>query len=298
MAFDIDAALRYVVEREGSDLHVKVASPPMARIHGALRPIEGSEPLTRARRPRRRSSTSSPTQRCSRSSPTRARRTSPTRSAGCRGSASTPSASAASVSIACRAIPFQVRTIDDLGPARGDPHARRAAARDRPADRHDRLGQVDDAGGDDRPHQLEPLAAHRHPRGPDRVPAPRQALDHQPARGRPGHRELRPRDAQGAAPGPGRDPDRRDARRGDGPHRARGRRDRPPRALHAPHPGRVGDDQPDHRLLPAPPPAAGAGDARVDAAGRGLAAARPADRRQRAGRGLRGDGRSPAGSRT
>src|SRR6266545_1395021 len=46
MAFDIDAALRYVVEREGSDLHVKVASPPMARVHGALRPIDGSEPLS------------------------------------------------------------------------------------------------------------------------------------------------------------------------------------------------------------------------------------------------------------
>src|SRR3954451_3166890 len=46
MAFDIDAALRYVVEREGSDLHVKVASPPMARIHGALRPIDDAEPLT------------------------------------------------------------------------------------------------------------------------------------------------------------------------------------------------------------------------------------------------------------
>ena len=27
MAFDIDAALRYVVDREGSDLHVKVDSP-------------------------------------------------------------------------------------------------------------------------------------------------------------------------------------------------------------------------------------------------------------------------------
>jgi twitching motility protein PilT len=46
MAFDIDAALRYVVEREGSDLHVKVASPPMARIHGALQPIEDSESLS------------------------------------------------------------------------------------------------------------------------------------------------------------------------------------------------------------------------------------------------------------
>ena len=46
MAFDIDAALRYVVEHEGSDLHVKVASPPMARVHGALRPIEDTEALT------------------------------------------------------------------------------------------------------------------------------------------------------------------------------------------------------------------------------------------------------------
>jgi twitching motility protein PilT len=46
MAFDIDAALRYVVEREGSDLHVKVPSPPMARIHGELQPVEGAEPLS------------------------------------------------------------------------------------------------------------------------------------------------------------------------------------------------------------------------------------------------------------
>jgi twitching motility protein PilT len=46
MAFDIDAALRHLVEHEGSDLHVKVPSPPMTRIHGELVPIEGSEPLT------------------------------------------------------------------------------------------------------------------------------------------------------------------------------------------------------------------------------------------------------------
>jgi len=41
MAFEIDAALRYVVEREGSDLHIKVSSPPIARIDGQLRPVEG-----------------------------------------------------------------------------------------------------------------------------------------------------------------------------------------------------------------------------------------------------------------
>src|ERR1700752_4823159 len=48
MAFDVDAALRYVVEREGSDLHIKADSPPMARVHGTLCPIEGAANLTAA----------------------------------------------------------------------------------------------------------------------------------------------------------------------------------------------------------------------------------------------------------
>src|ERR1043165_660355 len=39
--FDIDSALRTLVEREGSDLHLKVGSPPVARMHGELIPLEG-----------------------------------------------------------------------------------------------------------------------------------------------------------------------------------------------------------------------------------------------------------------
>jgi twitching motility protein PilT len=39
--FDIDQALRTLVEREGSDLHIKVNSPPVARMHGELVPLEG-----------------------------------------------------------------------------------------------------------------------------------------------------------------------------------------------------------------------------------------------------------------
>jgi twitching motility protein PilT len=46
MGFDIDAGLRYLVEQGGSDLHLKVPSPPVVRIDGELRPIEGAEPLT------------------------------------------------------------------------------------------------------------------------------------------------------------------------------------------------------------------------------------------------------------
>jgi twitching motility protein PilT len=46
MAFDIDKALTYMVEREGSDLHVKVDSAPVARVHGDLWALKGTEPLT------------------------------------------------------------------------------------------------------------------------------------------------------------------------------------------------------------------------------------------------------------
>jgi twitching motility protein PilT len=43
--FDIDAALLKVIETEGSDLHLKVPSRPIIRRHGHLQPIPGSEPL-------------------------------------------------------------------------------------------------------------------------------------------------------------------------------------------------------------------------------------------------------------
>jgi twitching motility protein PilT len=44
---DIDQALTRVIELEASDLHLKVPSPPMVRLHGRLQPLEeGAEPLT------------------------------------------------------------------------------------------------------------------------------------------------------------------------------------------------------------------------------------------------------------
>jgi twitching motility protein PilT len=44
--FEIDSALRTLVEREGSDLHVKVGAPPTVRLHGELMPLEGYQPLS------------------------------------------------------------------------------------------------------------------------------------------------------------------------------------------------------------------------------------------------------------
>ncbi|MDQ3587857.1 MAG: type IV pilus twitching motility protein PilT [Actinomycetota bacterium] len=46
MPFDLAEALGYLVESEGSDLHLKVPSHPMIRRHGGLLPIPGSERLS------------------------------------------------------------------------------------------------------------------------------------------------------------------------------------------------------------------------------------------------------------
>src|SRR5258708_4911047 len=113
MAFDIDQALTYVVEREGSDLHIKVDSAPVARVHGDLWALKDSDELT-----------SSDTEGALKSIADEAHiaefeengevdfsyelegvsrfRVNAFRQRG-------------AISIALRAIPFQVRTIDDLG---------------------------------------------------------------------------------------------------------------------------------------------------------------------------------------
>ena len=46
--FDLHEALRYVVRSEGSDLHLKVGSPPLARVHGSLSPLEDYAALSEA----------------------------------------------------------------------------------------------------------------------------------------------------------------------------------------------------------------------------------------------------------
>ncbi|HEX7137633.1 MAG TPA: type IV pilus twitching motility protein PilT [Vicinamibacterales bacterium] len=45
MSIDLWQSLRRVAELQGSDLHLKVGSPPAVRIAGTLRPLEGAAPL-------------------------------------------------------------------------------------------------------------------------------------------------------------------------------------------------------------------------------------------------------------
>src|SRR5258707_10496944 len=44
--FEIDSALRTLIERGGSDLHVKVNAPPSVRLHCQLAHLEGYQPLS------------------------------------------------------------------------------------------------------------------------------------------------------------------------------------------------------------------------------------------------------------
>jgi len=46
--FDVQAALRELVEKEGSDLHLKVGASPIYRVHGELAADASAEPLTDA----------------------------------------------------------------------------------------------------------------------------------------------------------------------------------------------------------------------------------------------------------
>jgi twitching motility protein PilT len=111
--FEIDAALRTMIEREGSDLHVKVGAPPTARIHGELVPLEGYGPLSphdtegafqQIAEPRSLEEFQANGEAdYSYSIPGLSRfRVNTFKQRG-------------SISIVCRAIPFKIRTVDDLG---------------------------------------------------------------------------------------------------------------------------------------------------------------------------------------
>jgi len=112
--FDVDAALRKVVEFEGSDLHLKVPSPPMIRIHGALSPVPDAMPLK-----------PEDTEEAFRHIVTDASLLEEFDRVGEADlSYAIPGVARfrinvfrqrGSVALACRVIPYQVRTIDDLG---------------------------------------------------------------------------------------------------------------------------------------------------------------------------------------
>ena len=174
--------------------------------------------------------------------------------------------------------------------AAGAQGSRARAPRAGAGDRRDGLGQDDHARGHDRPHQprrRRSTSSRSRTRSRSCTPNHQSIVSQREV----GADTLRlPAGAAArAAPGPGRDPDRRDPRRGDDAHGARRCGDRPPRARDAPHDQRAGDDRARARPVPVRRRAAGARDARGRAQGHRVAAPGQHDRRQAHGR-RRGDG--------
>jgi twitching motility protein PilT len=114
MAFDLQQALRAVVEEGGSDLHIKVPSRPLMRLQGRLTPLEDTEPLTPA-----------DTERVLREMLTASDRLAEFARDGeidfsytVRGLARfrvNAFRQRGSISIACRVVPFNIRSVDELG---------------------------------------------------------------------------------------------------------------------------------------------------------------------------------------
>jgi twitching motility protein PilT len=114
MAFDLQQALRVVVEDGGSDLHIKVPSRPLMRLQGRLTPLENTEPLTPA-----------DTERVLREMLTASDRLAEFARDGeidfsytVRGLARfrvNAFRQRGSVSIACRVVPFNIRSVGELG---------------------------------------------------------------------------------------------------------------------------------------------------------------------------------------
>jgi twitching motility protein PilT len=114
MPLDLQEALRTVVAREGSDLHLKVPSRPLVRVQGSLEPLPGTEPLTPQDTERMLREMLTANDRLSEFAkegeidfsytvPDLARfRVNAFRQRG-------------SISIACRVVPFNIRAADELG---------------------------------------------------------------------------------------------------------------------------------------------------------------------------------------
>ena len=114
MAFDLQQALHAVVEKQGSDLHLKVPSQPLMRLQGKLSPLDGTEALTPA-----------DTERVLREMLTSSDRLAEFARDGeidfsytVRGLARfrvNAFRQRGSISIACRVVPFTIRSVEELG---------------------------------------------------------------------------------------------------------------------------------------------------------------------------------------
>ena len=185
----INQLLTKCVEERGSDLHLTAGLPPMVRVDGALRPLEGYAPLNPSQvrdlvyavlsnkfRERFEEEQELDT------------------------SHVVPEVGRFrmnvffqrdSVGTVLRFIPFDILSLEKLGIPRSVGQFADLPARPCTGDRPHWIGQIDDARGAHRRHQPDQAVAHHVGRGPDRVPPPPQDGGRQPERSRRGHKGVR-----------------------------------------------------------------------------------------------------------
>ncbi len=270
MGIHVNDLLKLAVDAKASDLHIKVGSYPMMRVRGSLVPATEEKRLDHEDTVSMAAAVMSTQQRqkfkdaleidLAYSVPGLGRfRCNVFQQRG-------------TIGLVLRIIPVGVKSVEDLGL----PQVLKTIAEEERG-----LVLVTGTTGSGKSTSLaalvdhvnyDPLRARRDRRRPHRVPASRQPVDRQPARGLGRYPVVRARPAQRAAPGPRRHPRRRNARLRDHRDGAAGRRNRPPRVLDAAHPRRHRDHQPHHRGLSAAPAEADPHAAGQRAEGRHLAA--------------------------
>ena len=233
----INDLLATAVSRGASDLHMKVGSFPMLRIDGTLMPATETKRLDKADMEGVAATLLNPEQRDKFHKNLEVDVAYAVPSAGPLPLQRVPAARHDRPGHARHSV----AGADGRRPAAaaGAEAHRRRRARPDPRHRHHRLGQDHVARRDVESHQQHARDAHHDRRGPDRVPPPRQQVDHQSARGPHRHQLVRGGAAQRAASGPRRPAGRRNARPRDGGNGAARGRDRSPRVLDAAHPRRA-----------------------------------------------------------
>ena len=176
----LNQLLKSMVEQGGSDLHITTNSPPQVRVDGHLRPLN-LPPMTPSETKQLAYSILTDNQKHRLEENLEI-----DLSFGIKGLARFRANifhQRGAIAAVFRQIPYEIKGFRELGLPHDHRAAVREAARPDPGDRPHRLGQVDDAGRDDRQDQPRARRAHRHHRGPDRVPAQPQEVHRQPARG-------------------------------------------------------------------------------------------------------------------
>ncbi len=245
---DLDNLLRESVRLEASDVHIKVGSPPFLRVDGHLQPWDSEPRHPGGHRARSRSHC------CPRPAPTSSsittKPTSRTRSPGSDASACNVFRQRGSVGLVLRRVLPGIPSMEELGLP---PICRRLAEEQRG------LVLVTGPTGSGKTTTLAAMIDHINEHQARHIVTVEDPIEvlHPDKRSIVNQREIgtdtddfhNALEAR-AAPGPRRDPHRRDARPRDRVGRALRRGDRAPRSLDAAHDGRGRDDHADHRLLP------------------------------------------------